>query len=539
MDKDKKLNPYSESLQEIINKYLSEGIYGEFVPVLSEIFQRRAAEYGYSDNEMEKQLKIFTRNVVSICFKPQEMMKGVAAHYCPPRGEIAFNRDFYNEQKQRAIDDPNYDFGEYFFEILTHEVYHAISHKKPNYIGLFKKGLFNVSDMVINEAFTETAASRTVFAATEDNLTRRDRIVTGYPSITFVPNLLAKVIGETEKNVLKAGMDGPDTLEELILSKYPKELHRDVKNGFNKFKFFLDEYYKRTENAKGRLSDRDVQIVEKSITEMENVALELFYHQVKNDPRACTAELAKEVNLREIRMFNCFGEISSNLEKRGLIPNIDFLNQKNSVSKRKRSIDVFRNIERIAFIRDEISDDGILDELDKAAKDGSLDVKAEEIQKKYGIDVTKLDKFRIKKLAETQKWYELPGQDTYKDRITKEDYHDFAEWDNSFVSIETTKVLDRQLKKFDIYKVLGFVITGAKTVKNGMNKVFKRIFKKSDENKLLPQGDSGQDTKSKSENTFDDEIRVDTSKINFKPDLSLDSKNNNVRNNIDKQNEGR
>ena len=314
MDKEKKLKFYSESLQQIIDKYISEKReYRGFEPVLSEIFQRRAAEFEYTDQEMEEQIKRFVTNVSNICFKPEGIIsKKTGAHYHPATRTIAFNQDYFNYLKITSMNNPKFDCGEYMFEEFTHEVYHAITHIKPNEIGLSKNTPIGVVDMTINEAFTEAAASRTVFNRTEKDFINHTRKVSGYQDIVFVPELIANIIGESEKTVLKAGMAGSKELENLILSKYPQNLHKDVKKGFNKFKLHLDEFYKRNQIPLEKLTTRDKEMLERSISEMENVSNELLFHQIKNDTRPCTSELSGEYEYRLYSIRNLDANLLKN-----------------------------------------------------------------------------------------------------------------------------------------------------------------------------------------------------------------------------------
>ena len=93
MEEKNGLNFHSESLQIIIDKYIGEvNKYKGYEALLSEIFQRRAKEYDYSDAEMEEQIKRFTENVKSIVFIPESIYqpKGSSAHYHPAISKIGF-----------------------------------------------------------------------------------------------------------------------------------------------------------------------------------------------------------------------------------------------------------------------------------------------------------------------------------------------------------------------------------------------------------------------------------------------------------------
>ena len=527
MEEEKKLNFHSESLQAIIEEHIFKvNKYKGYEALLSEIFQRRAKEYDYSDAEMEEQIKTFVNNVERIVFIPGEVYypKNSSAHYHPAVAQIAFKKDYFEEIRDSSIDNSNFDAGEYFFEIFTHEVYHAISRKNPNEIGLSRKTHFGVIDSVINEAFTEVAAARTVYKRTEEDFKKLNRKVTGYHDIAFVPGLIANVIGESEKTVLKAGMDGSDALESLILSKYPNELHKDVKKAFKKFKYYLDSYHKHSDKPLERISDRDKQVIEKSLIEMENVAEELFFNQVKNDSRMCDIDFSAEINYRSNGVFQPFGEALQDLLDNKILDNSNWkkINEETK-DKRKRTIDVLKGLETVAVSRENITNKAALTELETLAKNGTLIENLEDINKKYGLNVLSFDENRKKAYEDGKEVVIFPRNSKYRDMITSEDYHNFVTWDNTFESIETMRVFNKKAKAFNLYKVAGVFAKGVKIAVKGVSGVFKRIFnKKDDDTKLLTDGE---DVATFNSRTFDDEIRVDPSTINFKANTkTIDAK---------------
>lgn len=521
MEEERKLNFHSESLQAIIDKHIYKfNKYKGYEALLSEIFQRRAKEFGYTDEEMEKQIETFVGNVHRIVFIPEDVYypKNSSAHYHPATSQIAFRKEYFEQIRNSSIDNSKFDAGEYFFELFTHEVYHAISHKNPNEIGLSQRKTFGVVDTVINEAFTEVAASRTVYRRNEEDFRKQNKKVTGYYDIAFVPGLIANVIGESEKTVLKAGMDGCDALECLILSKYPKELHKDVKTAFQKFKFYLDAYYKRSDKPLERISDRDKNVIEKSLIEMENVAEELFFTQVKNDPRVCDIDFAAEISFRFNGVYSPFGDSLKDLLDNKIMEDSNWGKINDATKdKRKRMIDVLKCLETAATVRDNISDKVALKEVDRLAKSGELLADLPNVNKRYGLNIISFDESRKKAYEEGKETVTFPKDSKYRSMIISEDFHDFASWDNTFESIETMKVFNKKSKQFNLYKVAGVVVKGVKGVAKGVTGIFKRILnKKDDDTKLLTDGDN-KDTDTFNARTLDDEVRVEPSTINFKP----------------------
>ena len=59
---------YNEELEQILNRHIKEEKYGGFKSLLNEIFQRRAYEYRFDHQNMEKEIKNFVEKVEAIEF---------------------------------------------------------------------------------------------------------------------------------------------------------------------------------------------------------------------------------------------------------------------------------------------------------------------------------------------------------------------------------------------------------------------------------------------------------------------------------------
>lgn len=116
---------YNENLEKILNHYIKEEKYGGFKPLLNEIFQRRAYEFGFDDRHMKKEIRNFERRIEKIKFGiniPKANEFHLACYYSGLRkGDIFFNCE------SNILKNNNIDWIE-LYEALTHEVYHAISH---------------------------------------------------------------------------------------------------------------------------------------------------------------------------------------------------------------------------------------------------------------------------------------------------------------------------------------------------------------------------------------------------------------------------
>ena len=116
---------HNEELQKILEKDLTEYRYGEFAGILQDIFQRRAFEFNYSNEEMREQLDIFLSRVKKIKVVSKKDMsrnsdEELAGRYITGRKAIEFNREYYEKVCDWCKGDKE-KIGQVYYEILAHE----------------------------------------------------------------------------------------------------------------------------------------------------------------------------------------------------------------------------------------------------------------------------------------------------------------------------------------------------------------------------------------------------------------------------------
>lgn len=118
---------YNEELEEILNCHIKEEKYGGFKPLLNEIFQRRAYEYRFHNQHMEKEIINFVKNVKAIEFGRNipKLKSSSMGGYDKNRKRIYFNCEAEMFQREKI---PWLEL----YGVLTHEVYHAISYDDLN-----------------------------------------------------------------------------------------------------------------------------------------------------------------------------------------------------------------------------------------------------------------------------------------------------------------------------------------------------------------------------------------------------------------------
>ena len=266
---------YSKSLDKILDKYINLNTYGEIAPVLKHIFQKRASEFEFSDEEMENQIKVFCENCkkVTLGFSRRD------------RGSITAG--FYSfAQKRIELNNHPTEHSE-LYEALTHEVYHAIS---PSCLKYFNIDTYKLHDgTALNEICTEKAATRASRKITPRNYLK----TSGYSSITPIISLLANATGVPEKQLLKAGLQNREELMKVIYSKFPGEgYNEEVEKLFKKVETNLDIIYNNTYKDKNVDKNIRKQIIAAAFQGIEEGAFELAAYQMNSDEKLTPAEKA-------------------------------------------------------------------------------------------------------------------------------------------------------------------------------------------------------------------------------------------------------
>ena len=231
---------YNEELEKILNRHIKEEKYGGFKPILNEIFQRRAYEYRFDHQHMEKEVINFVKNVDEIKFgknipgMPKNMwatsryMLGKRRKFI--RGWIYFNCDSDADLMTMMKNDKNWLLE--LYEMLTHEVYHKIVQNK-NIFGLANH--VTGEGIALDEIITETAAYRTTFPGTEVDDENFRQGTLAYDKMTFIVNILATNFGLEEREFLRGGIQNREELQKAC-KKYISETDYQ-----NDIAFRLDE----------------------------------------------------------------------------------------------------------------------------------------------------------------------------------------------------------------------------------------------------------------------------------------------------------
>lgn len=233
-----KADYHNKEIEELLNKYVTPEKYGKYKYFLDEIIQRRAFEFGFSEERMEREIKCLVENVEEICFDSEDeeikLTEHTVAAYSPNMKKIYINEKLFGEYYKyfRSIYPEkvaNYMIGEKLFSALNHEVYHAITRVNDKMVGiehLDSWGLNMVEGTFLNEVLTESASTRTVRDKNQSHFKVGYRETLGYQNTTCMTGLLAHAIGVSEKELLSNGLGNYEMFRRFYRNHAPNQNSR-------------------------------------------------------------------------------------------------------------------------------------------------------------------------------------------------------------------------------------------------------------------------------------------------------------------------
>ncbi len=306
-------NYYNANLDRILSKYITSKQYGAFVPIVKDVFQRRAYEFGFSDKHIESEVKNFIKRAKTIEFAPDtEFEKSTTMGvYKSSEKKIQLNETYYSFEFR---DRDSLDVGEEMYETLTHEIYHAISDRANIGVETYDYIKREWNGVALNEVITETAANRAVFSRTNRDFEQGRSKTDGYSDITFVTNLMAASIGVTEKEFLRAGVQNRKELMNLFNSKFPSNSIAKTakKEYFDKIESSLDVIYNLNYDKENKDMPKEIksELRASALTTLYKSAYELALFQISHDKTHTQSEMADEASFRFLKMENILFDTS-------------------------------------------------------------------------------------------------------------------------------------------------------------------------------------------------------------------------------------
>lgn len=210
------MEKYEENtrLKEYFEYYINQMSVDEtYHPLLVDILMRRAYEFKLRPEEIQQDVSSLVNNLKTIRIgKMPEGYESAAGIYSSVDKEIVLEEGIVEDYKKSK----NYQT---LYEILTHEIYHALSRDENGFDRLASQNsLTGYYNSTLLEAIVEKAADRTVFSrGTEDqNAPYYHQNYFGYPNITFITDALAACYGTSEKHFLKNAILGRERLTSVL-----------------------------------------------------------------------------------------------------------------------------------------------------------------------------------------------------------------------------------------------------------------------------------------------------------------------------------
>ena len=194
-----RFKPYENSCMTayIKNKIASMPVSDIYKPLLVDIILRRAYEYGLSQSDVILDVETLVRYVRKIEIADINNFMGL---HCPKECTIKISK--------RVFEGNNIDYDE-IYEILTHEVYHALARKDNGYDNMSLVNSYTgrvhcaLLEAINSKATNRVVNRRNLLEAPYYNPTRD-----GYNVTAFAVDLIAATYGITERHLIQNAFKG-------------------------------------------------------------------------------------------------------------------------------------------------------------------------------------------------------------------------------------------------------------------------------------------------------------------------------------------
>lgn len=226
------MNDYhNPELQKILENKITPEKYKQYAPILHEIMQRRAFEFDFPIDRMERETDALANNLEGVQYSDDDERKlpsNVAAIYNSENKYITINKEMVEKDMEamRKYSTLSPEMlkrwtGQQIFETLTHEVYHSITLWEDKKVGLEFEEYGMTLGRELTEAMTESASARTSKIKNPNDVVKGYSRTSGYETTTYATNLLAYAMGLTQKELLANALGNKDEFLEFLKSKRP------------------------------------------------------------------------------------------------------------------------------------------------------------------------------------------------------------------------------------------------------------------------------------------------------------------------------
>lgn len=200
------------SLRQYFNNYVSQmSVAKVYKPLLVDILMRRAHEFELSPKDISQDMQSLLDNLEHIEIKTlPKRFNSIGGVYNSITKTITLNARCL-DQMRNNMHDPK------LYEILTHEVYHALSRDRHGKDRLASVNAYSgKGNYSLLEVIVEKAADRCVYPRNGNSAPYFNQNTYGYTDITFITDALAATYGVSEKDFLKNAIMGRKRLVSFL-----------------------------------------------------------------------------------------------------------------------------------------------------------------------------------------------------------------------------------------------------------------------------------------------------------------------------------
>ena len=309
---------HNEELQKKLDKIITKAKYGGYKPIIDEVFQRRAYEFGdLPEFDIDKEIKTFAKNVRSISTSSKmnfagRYKKGLIS------GKIIINKELLQRFSPEEL-----------LEIFTHEVGHAITSRNKKDMGLHNRVSFRelmkrelnevrgkkseeiIDGSALDEVFVENTATRLVYSGDANNF---DVKGSSYTSISFVPSMLAAALGMSEKELLYAGNQSRDIFMQKILERFPEAKRVQAQEKMKTFELNLENMYECLFQTGTKYG------IPQMLGKTMNSIFDIANLHMASDTRNVSSEVMVELIYRNTRMRQISDRVIQKLVDEKILP---------------------------------------------------------------------------------------------------------------------------------------------------------------------------------------------------------------------------
>lgn len=438
-------------IQSIIESMIPKDKYGEYTSLVNEIILRRAYTFDLSEEQITRDINTMLENCKSIDFSDSKDLppKTMGKKYFYKKS-VAINYKYF----EKKVD---YDT---MFEVLTHEMYHAMSEKSTDkgkkYTGLEfidENGLrFGTA---LNEVFNEYAAHLASYSSTVNDEKRFYNKTMGYPNLTYVVPILATAIGVSVKDLVKAGINSREELMDFMSSKIPESERENFAKDFGTFEFTLNDLRRLESKDTSKLTDEEKDDIEKAHTKISIFAMKSLHSSIINDKRPLTKELQEEYEYRRDATSRVIDSFCSHSSKKRMLPDaVGRMAEEINSKIRAKTNSLIIGLNHIFKISDMISEEEKKELLANMKENYSSSKYKSyaEFEKKLigskGIEPFYPSHYKVSDVR-------IPidvSDNSYRRKIRQQNYDDFKKWDNTAVNDKLKIIYEKYLAKREASK---------------------------------------------------------------------------------------